>query len=194
MATDRTIFAGVDVSSGRKPVTFAALDDDLNVLELQHLTLAESAAYLMKYNNIVLAINSTVQGETEFKKTLSQAGVKPLSRQSSRQWMDVDAQDCFRALCPHNLLPRRSLEGRIQRALLLYDEQLQLPDPMDFFEEITRHKLMQGILPQEGLHSIRDLDALVSAYTAWMLIREPGRVHVTANRAALLQSVDEPPA
>jgi hypothetical protein len=191
MPSDQPVFAGIDVSTGRKPVTFTALDEDLNVLGLHHWTLAESVASLMEYSSLVLAVNGSSETAAEFKKNISQAGMKSISKQSSRQWMEVDAQDCFRSLCQHDLLPRRSLEGRIQRALILYEERLQIPDPMDFFEEITRHKLMQGMLPQENLYSLRELDALVSAYTAWMFANEPRQVHVAANQVTLLKPVGE---
>ncbi len=39
---------------------------------------------------------------------------------------------------------------------------------MEFFEEITRHKLLQGVLPSEYIHSSRQLDALMMAYISWM--------------------------
>jgi hypothetical protein len=90
--------------------------------------------------------------------------------------MITDAQKCFLALCGNELFARRTLEGRIQRALILYDEGLQIPDPMDFFEEITRHKLLRGILPLENIHTSKELDALVAAYMAWMTVHRPNQV------------------
>jgi len=63
---------------------------------------------------------------------------------------------------------RQSLEGRLQRGLILYDEGLRIPEPMEFFEEITRHKLLQGVLPSEYIYSPRQLDALMMAYVSWM--------------------------
>ena len=48
----------------------------------------------------------------------------------------------FSALLHKKLLSRRTLEGRIQRALVLYDQGLQINDPMEFFEEITRYRLI----------------------------------------------------
>ncbi len=40
------------------------------------------------------------------------------------------------------------------------------PDPLRFFEEITRHRLLKGILPLEDICAPGELDALVAAYTA----------------------------
>jgi hypothetical protein len=35
-------------------------------------------------------------------------------------------------------LPRRTLEGRLQRSAILYEQGLQIRDPVEIFEEITR--------------------------------------------------------
>ena len=47
-------------------------------------------------------------------------------------------------------LPAGTLEGRIQRQLALQDQGLNVPDAMDFFEEITRYRLLKSILPTKG--------------------------------------------
>ena len=44
------------------------------------------------------------------------------------------------------------------------------------FEEITRYKLVQGILPLENLPSSKELDALAAAYLAWMNFTRPGQI------------------
>jgi hypothetical protein len=69
--------------------------------------------------------------------------------------------------------PKLTLEGRLQRQLALHARNVRLPDPMDFFEEITRHRLMKGILPTDRLHSPAELDALAAAYTAYLLVNRP---------------------
>lgn len=66
-----------------------------------------------------------------------------------------------------------SLEGRLQRQLILYEHNINVPDSMRFFEEITRHRLLNGILPEEDLYSPGELDALVASYTAWMVVNQP---------------------
>jgi len=53
---------------------------------------------------------------------------------------------------------------------------LNIPDPMSLFEEITRHRLLQGILPLDILYSAEELDALVAAYTAWLAGTKPEQV------------------
>jgi len=191
MTSDSIVFAGVDIASGRKPVTFAALDENLNLLALHKWTVSDAIAALNEYETIVLAIHSSAAAAGEFKKSLSQAGIKQVSKQGSRQWMDTDSQENFIVLCEGKLLSRRSTEGRIQRALILYDERVQIPDPMDFFEEITRHRLIRGSLPEENTYSVHELNALMSAYTAWIYSNEPRRMHLSGNRVVLSNNSED---
>jgi hypothetical protein len=51
-----------------------------------------------------------------------------------------------------------------------------LPDPMRFFEEITRFRILKGIWPLEDLYSPAELDAMVGAYTAWKAAVQPDKV------------------
>jgi hypothetical protein len=94
------------------------------------------------------------------------------------QWSKVNADETFATFLQKKLLSRRTLEGRIQRALILYDQGMQIKDPMEFFEEITRYKLIQGILPLETLYTAKELDALVAGYVAWLTVRRPGQVEI----------------
>ena len=180
MTPDMIIFAGVKLSSGRKPVTFAGLDEDLKIRLLAKWDSSEVLSCLQDYENCVLSVDipSTKQGQGVYaalKDQLIQAGFRPFSQKSHpKQWMETDAQDCFHALSGHKLLPHRALEGRLQRSAILYEQGLQITDPVDIFEEFTRYKLIQGILPLDRLPLARELDALVAAYLAWM----------SANRAA----------
>jgi hypothetical protein len=66
-----------------------------------------------------------------------------------------------------------SLEGRIQRQLLLQNKEVNVADAMEFFEEITRHRLLTGHLPDEKIFSASQLNALLAAYTAWTVANRP---------------------
>ena len=184
MPSDHLIYAGLDLSPGRKPVTFAALDADLNVTALQAGNTSEFLDLVKDRQNIWLAVNSALPKQrrqlyTELKKELVKAGFKPYSQRSGpRLWLETDAQDCFQALGGHKLLPRRTMEGRLQRCAILYEQGVRVRDPIDLFEEITRYKLVQGILPLEDLPSSKELDALVAGYFAWMVVNRPGRMVV----------------
>ena len=94
---------------------------------------------------------------------------------ASRQWLEVYPHACYCALLGQVPLPKNTLEGRIQRQLALVEAKLEVPDPMDLFEEITRHRLLQGIFPVKELYVQGELDALAAAYTAWLAVKHPER-------------------
>jgi hypothetical protein len=71
-----------------------------------------------------------------------------------------------------------SLEGRLQRQLILYDQELPVPDAMDFFLEITRHRLIQGDLPDQDIYSMEELNALTGALIAWQAAHNPEKIEV----------------
>lgn len=95
---------------------------------------------------------------------------------ASLQWLEVYPHACYCALLGLSPMSKNSFEGRIQRQLVLYGEKLDIPDPMRLFEEITSHRLLQGILPLDNLYSPGELDALVAAYTAWTAAIHPERI------------------
>ncbi len=100
------------------------------------------------------------------------------------QCLEIYPHACYAVLLGVLPFPKHSLEGRLQRQLALYEQGLNVPDSMRFFEEITRHRLLNGILPLEDLYSPGELDALVAAYTAWKAATQP-------NQVTLLGDVEE---
>ena len=92
------------------------------------------------------------------------------------QWLEVYPHASFCTLLGLLPFPKNTLEGRIQRQLVLYNLRLHISDPMDFFEEITAHRLLQGTLPTKGVYTPTELDALVAAYTAWLAANHPDQV------------------
>jgi hypothetical protein len=110
-------------------------------------------------------------------ESLAQAGFAPFSAENApRRWLETHPHACFCVLLQQPPLPRLSLEGRIQRQLILYDLGLHIPDPMDFFEEITRFKLLKGKLPLALIYPAETLDVLVAAYTAWLAACHPEKI------------------
>jgi len=75
-----------------------------------------------------------------------------------------------------------SLEGRLQRQLILFEHQLPIPDAMDFFLEITRFKLMQGDLPDQDIFSFDELHALAAAWIAWQAAHQPQQIELLGDR------------
>ncbi len=223
MLSADSVFAGIDPTAAHKSFTFAAIDRELNVVDLREAELDELVDYLGAKKAATVAINSPshlnsglvrskmqemVAGAHQLRGVdlrlseheLRQRGI-PVSGTAAREsscaeWVRVGL-GLYSSLvargfdyypsdgCPHRLLEthphaafcallgraplsRPSFEGRMQRQLVLYERGLRLRDPMDFLEEITRHKLLNGILPTEVLYSAEQLDALVAAYTAWV--------------------------
>ena len=194
MSTMDFIFAGIDISSGKKPITFTVLDNDLKIILLERCDVPYAIAHLGQYKRAMLGVNMLYKERAatsqrvqtireDIRKRLMEAGIKPyLSNNASKQWVETNPMECFRSLSGQTPQSQRTLGGLIQRALILHDEGLQIKDPMEFFEEITRHHLMAGVMPMELLYSASELDALAAAYITWLLINKPVQVDLTKNR------------
>lgn len=92
------------------------------------------------------------------------------------QSLEVYPYACYAVMLGVLPFPKYTLEGRLQRQLALLDCQVDVPDAMRIFEEITRHRLLKGVLPLDSLYSAGELDALAAAYTAWMAALHPEQV------------------
>jgi len=115
----------------------------------------------------------------ELYKRFGGLGYQPyLTPEAPCQVMEVYPHAAYSVLLNSSPFPKTSLEGRLQRQLLLHNQGLYVPDPMRVFEEITRYRLLQGILPLDDLYSARELDALVAAFTAWVAATSPEGVTV----------------
>ncbi|HUI90272.1 MAG TPA: DUF429 domain-containing protein [Anaerolineales bacterium] len=226
-----SVYIGVDLLSGRRVLTYAALDRELNLIALAEAGLEETLAFLGGQASVVVCVNapshvnhgvvkknlqtesltphSMHQAEmrvaeyelrrrgivirgTDAKESLCSAALragfafyKKLSKlgfeaypgdDMPHQWLETNAHACFCALLGLHPLSRLTLEGRLQRELLLYELGLRIRDPMIFFEEITRHKLMNGLLPFELVYTPAQLDAMVAGYTAWQVMHKPAEV------------------
>lgn len=96
--------------------------------------------------------------------------------EAARQQVEVQAAAVFASFSQGSLFDQRSLEGRLQRQLILHEQDLPVQDPMDFFEEVTRHRLMRGVLPFEMIYRPHELNALACAFTAWLAVHQPEQV------------------
>ncbi|HEY2980276.1 MAG TPA: DUF429 domain-containing protein [Anaerolineales bacterium] len=97
------------------------------------------------------------------------------------RWLETHPHACFCVLLEQIPLPKPTLEGRLQRQLALFERGLRIKDPMDFFEEITRFKLVKGILPTEQIYPAEILDVLAAGYTAWLAANKPEQVTSLGN-------------
>jgi hypothetical protein len=108
--------------------------------------------------------------------------MQPEEPPHQRQMLEVLPHACYTVLLERRPFLKNTLEGRMQRQLVLYLEGLSVPNPVRTLEEITRHHLLSGHLPLEGLHGAEELDVLVSAYTAYLAVSNPERIRYVGDR------------
>jgi len=110
-------------------------------------------------------------------RKLAGMGFQPYpAENATHQWLETHPHAAFCALLGQLPLSKPTLEGRLQRQLALYEMGVGIKDPMYFFEEITRHRLVKGILPLEAIYTPEQLDALVAAYTAYVAANKPDEI------------------
>jgi hypothetical protein len=97
------------------------------------------------------------------------------------QVLEAIPQVCFTVWLERQPFSKSGLEGRLQRQLVLYAAGLDIPDPMDFFEEITRYRILQGILPADVPYTPAELNALANAYAAWLAGNRPDEVSLVGD-------------
>jgi hypothetical protein len=221
-------FIGIDPTAGRSPFTYAALDDERNLLALAEGELEDVLTFVGNFPAATVAINAPshvnaglvrkrlekqtltphslrgadlriaeydlrgrgISVSTTFSreetcagwvqlgfslyKRLAKMSFKPFPEDGAEHaWLETHPHACFTALLGQIPLPKPTLEGRLQRQIVLHDAGLRIKDPMGFFEEITRHRLRLGVMPMELIYHPEQLDALVAAYTAWITVKHP---------------------
>jgi len=110
-------------------------------------------------------------------KRLERMGFKPYPAEGSTlQWLEVYPHASFSALLGQVPLPKNTLEGRLQRQMVLFRQKIDLPNPLDFVKGFTARNLLQGSLPLDKLYNQGELDALVAAFTAWKAANQPKEI------------------
>jgi hypothetical protein len=119
-----------------------------------------------------------MQNSFKFFSMLKEAGFQPYQKEQSlqRKYVEVIPEASFFAWLNGKALPANTLHGRMQRQLVLYDLGLKIADPMTYFEEITRFRILQGILPKDLIYSSPAQTALAAAYMAWLVEKEPDSI------------------
>ncbi len=110
----------------------------------------------------------------EIHQRLAALGYHPYpAADEQRQVLETPAEAGYWALLGQRPFEHQTLEGRLQRQLVLSDAGLPVPDAMDFFEEITRHWLLRGQLPLDHIYLPEELNALLCAHLAWRAAHKP---------------------
>ena len=99
-----------------------------------------------------------------------------LGEESGLGWLEVPSEAAFHAVIGQSLLPVEGLEGRIQRQLLLWKLGVQVPDPMEAFEEITRYRMERGKFPFQRIHTSAEQLAIMCAFMAWTVEKNPAHL------------------
>jgi hypothetical protein len=129
------------------------------------------------------ACASWIQMGFDFYHMLEEKGFKqyPIDNEVN-QWLETHPHAAYCALLGHLPLPKPTLEGRLQRQLLLHEQDMGIKDPMKYYEEITRHRLLKGVLPLEYIYTSEELDTLIAAFTAYLAFKQPGEVLQVGNK------------
>src|SRR5688500_14710532 len=173
MGLKEMLFVGIEISSGNRPITYAALDQDLKVILLKRYSVSHALTHLEHHTNVMLAVNVSFLSRSasakgaqkvfaDLEKKIIRAGFKPyLSYDAPRQWIETYPAECFSALAGQAPFPRHTLRGRFQRAAILYEQGLQIKNPGKSFEEIMYEGLSAGVTPSanDRLYSPSELDA-----------------------------------
>jgi hypothetical protein len=103
-------------------------------------------------------------------------GFRPYPAEGPLVSLEVYPHASYTVLLGLHPFPKNTLEGRLQRQLALQEQDVKAPDPMRFFEEVTRYRLLKGVLPTENLYTPGELDALAAAFTAWLASAHPAQI------------------
>ena len=87
---------------------------------------------------------------------------------SEKQFFECQGEAAFWNLLGHAPLKEGSLEGCIQRQVVLYIAGLKVPNAMRFFEEVTRFRLLNNQLPIDKIFTAPELNAIIAAYTSFL--------------------------
>lgn len=233
-----TVFIGIDPPSSEKSLTYAALDQDLNLIALSQADISAVSAFAGGQKAAFVAVNAPrrlnqgLMKQESIRNSLSpqpnpgrwtafrlaeymlfQKNIRitntpsdlnscpgwmrngftlyrnlkefgyqdfPLEKQE-KQMLEVYPHAAFTVLLKRVPFLKKTLEGRLQRQLLLHSLSVDVPDPMRIFEEFTRYKILRGQLPLEGLFSVEQLESLIAAYTAWKAAVEPDEITRVGN-------------
>ena len=188
MIFNEMLYVGIEISSGSRPFIYAAIDQDLNILLLESYSLSRVMTHLQRHENQMLAINASFRNSSlsngnghkifnALESEIVQAGFKPyLSIHACRQWVETYPFDCFSSLSGQTPLPRSTMRGRVQRAEILYEQGLRINAPRKFFGGV--HNSVVN-MTRDALYTSAELDALMAAVIAWMLINKPVKIDLT---------------
>lgn len=136
--------------------------------ELEHLGLGDFRTPQKEEN-----CHPRVKKGFNLYRNLETLGYSDFPSEQPRQLLETHSEAGFISILGQRPMPGSTLEGRLQRQLILYEQELPVIDPMRFFEEITSRKLKHGLLPTEYILSEFELSAIMAAFIAWLVKIHP---------------------
>lgn len=229
-----TVFIGVDLTAGTRPISYVVLDAQRALLARGEGSFDDVLSLVTGYERAICAVdapqghNAGLMADPEYRARLGIPRSKksytayrvceyelrrrgiglyntPLDPEDAQGWMQVgwrfyralwDADfvnwpggnagrqvleihphACYTAMLGHRPLRKTTLEGRLQRQLVLHRAGVDVPNPMRALTELTPHRLLMGDISMVGLLYDHDtLDAAAAAYTAWLAANRPDDV------------------
>jgi predicted nuclease with RNAse H fold len=235
------VYVGIDPTAGKRPVHYAAIDNQLRLVAIDQGDIEEVLAFVAGQEKAVVAVDSPqspnrglmlrsdirrrynlnpegriwgqwkvceyelrqrnirlyntpdseekapgwVRFGFQLYRRLAEIGYRQYyvgEGLSARTMIEVHPHACFAVILGLRPFLKQTLEGRLQRQLVLYIAGLDIPNPLRSLEEITRHHLLTSRLPIESLYEHDQLDALVAAYTAFLVANKPDQVMQVGER------------
>ncbi|GAP15503.1 hypothetical protein LARV_03292 [Longilinea arvoryzae] len=165
------------VSSAVVAINAPAKLNDIRGGRAAEKELLAQGAWIYQTPTTLKACPASLRRGLEVHQALAGMGYVPgPGGDAPRQKFEAPADAAFWSLLGLRPFDQTTLEGRLQRQLVLADAGLPVPDAMDFFEEITRHKLLHGLLPLEDIYRPEELNALMCAHVAWCSVCQPESV------------------
>lgn len=143
------------------------------------------AEYILRQHNFLIPHTSRVEESCSnwmrqsflLFRRLSEMDYRQVSAETAdRRLIEVYPHASYGTLLGRLPFSKNSLEGRIQRQLVLKEQGVDVTDPMAFFEEITRHRILTGNMPFDLLYTAGELDALIAAYSAWHTLQHSSQI------------------
>jgi predicted nuclease with RNAse H fold len=168
----------------KKKEMFKTLKSRASGFRMAELDLRERGIAVAGTPSTIGTCPAWIQSGFTLYRKLEKMGFKKYPAEKSPYLiMETQPHACFCVLAGGIPQSKLSVEGKLQRQLLLYECGLGIKDPMDFFEEITRHKMIKGLWPLEMLYLPEQLDAMAAAYTAWLAVNKAENISMIGDPA-----------
>lgn len=171
------LMSNQDIRNAQIPIPKEGMWDDLRLVEYQ---LLKKGYPIYKTSRTEERIKGWMENSFRLFKGLEADGISTFDegRDAKGTFVEASPEACYLQWASHKLLPKRSLIGRMQRQLIIYELRIRISDPMIALEEITRNKIRQGKIPEGILYDHSELQAIALATLGWNLTFYPKRINL----------------